>query len=156
MLLRIYVSDNEVNNYLTDCGYKITTIRKLLLNEYGFKDTKGIIEKFSPIITEQFLKIKLSYKTSEDYSEICVYMSRLLNYITDFIHNKQKKGYMTKGFYLLYFKEDESGGYPFSGTSTDSLIKYYFKAVYRKEILSENCFKYVNYGRRKKSLYYIP
>lgn len=157
MLLRIFVSNNEINNYLSDCGYKITTIRKLLINEYGFKNTKDILEKFSPVITEQFLKIKLSYKTSRDYSEICVYMSGLLKYITDFIHNKQMKGYMTRGFYLLYFKEsDEEGGYSFDGDSTNSLIKYYIKSVYRKEILNENCFKYINYGRRKKSLYYIP
>ena len=156
MILRLHITNKEIDDYLTDRGYKISTIRKILINEYGYKNTKEILEKLSPVVTEDFLKLKLSFLNDKEYMDMCGCLSELIKFIKQYIEDSGSRKYLPRGFYLLYYNPNDSD-YIFSGDSTNSLVKYQVKTVYCKLILKEPCFsknRINRYGSRK-SLYYL-
>ena len=83
--ISVYKKVSDITRILQkEFGYTIINLRKILVDEYGYKNTKDILKRLN--ITKSVLFIPFAFRNSEGYSLLVSQVGELLE--------KQKSGYI--------------------------------------------------------------
>ena len=97
--LKILLSNEKEKSWLESEGMKCSSILMILKKNLGYKNQTEILKKTD--LDPAFLKIKLFWKTDQEFSEI----TQLLNGLVNILPHNSRVTYYTRGRYLLGYKE---------------------------------------------------
>ena len=89
MRASIYLSKKELQKYLESKGYESKTIRKVLIDEFGYKTGKQFLETNTNLCS-CVLDIRVCYKNPDEYREIVLRVSWIIKYLEKERNNKNK------------------------------------------------------------------
>ena len=94
--LKILLRDDKVDNWIKQEHVKVSSILMILKKNLGYKNQDEIIRKTG--LDSSFLRIKLCWRTDQDYSELC----QILNGIVQFsIETPSERRYYYRGRNIL-------------------------------------------------------
>ena len=141
MYIRTIIDDKEVIKFLEELGYTVTTIRMVLKNEFGFKDTKEMIKKLN--VSEALLRFRVALKDKQEYNDLITKLSPLLEIFAD--PNRKDRGvwsYKLDSYYLGGIV-DTAGNYEHVGRTQKTVVTYHIDEVF-KDLLKERIIKSTN------------
>lgn len=137
MRASIYLSKKELQKYLELRGYKSKTIRKILLDEFGYKTGKQFLET-NVNLCSCVLDIRVSYKNPDEYREIVLRISCIIKYLekersaegsySSRLFGKDIVFLNPKSVYTINYRE---------GDRDLSLWYYIETTVFRREFINE-------------------
>lgn len=132
MRATFYIKKKELENYLLRKGYILKTIRRIILEDFGFNNTNEIRDAF-PILSSSVLNIKVAYKTDEDREEIVIRIASILDYL-----RIEQKGTIHRiiGRDILFYRPGAPGFYR-RDNNDNTLYLYTQSSVFRREILND-------------------
>ena len=98
--LKILLRDDKVERWIEREHIKVSSILMILKKNLGYKNQTEIITKTD--LDPSFLRIKLCWRTDQDYSELC----QILNGIVRFSIESPKKRYYYGRCLLDYVAEN--------------------------------------------------
>ena len=142
MRATIYLKKQEIENYLVNKGYTLKTLRKIILDEFGFKNSKDFSAEY-PNLSQLALNIKLAYLNQEEYESILVLVSDMLKFLKSELKdtsNPWPTAICIYGRDVVFYKnsprEDISLQYN-RNDNKDTLYIYTVSSVFRKEFIGE-------------------
>lgn len=133
MRATFYIKKKALEDYLIRKGYILKTIKRIILEDFGFKNTNEIRDAF-PILSSSVLNIKVAYKTDEDRKEIVIRIAFILDYL-----RIEQKGtiYRIVGRDILFYKPGSDIASYRRDNNDSTLYLYTQSSVFRKEILND-------------------
>ena len=138
MYIRTYIDDKEIIKFLEELGYTVTTIRMVLKNEFGFKDTKEMVKKLN--VSEALLRFRVALKDKQEYNDLITRLSPLLEIFAD--PNRRNRGVWNSKLdsYYLSGVVDTEGNYEHVGRTQKTVVTYHIDKVF-KDLLKEQIIK---------------
>ena len=142
MRATVYIRRKELEEYVKRKGYSIKTFRKILVDEFGYKNGKEAMTEFTNLTTNVF-NIKLAYKNQEEYQGILVLMSDIIAFVKA---ERDSPNWATPiyGRDIVFFTPDstttDSLGAILSYQNTKAnktLYTYTISSVFRKEFIND-------------------
>lgn len=76
--LKILLRDDKVDDWIENEGVKTSSILMILKKNLGYKNQNDIILKTG--LDSSFLRVKLCWRTDQDYSKICQILNGIVGY----------------------------------------------------------------------------
>ena len=140
MRATVYIRREELEEYVKRKGYSIKTFRKILVDEFGYKNGKEAMTEFTNLTTNVF-NIKLAYKNQEEYQEILVLMSDILAFVKT---ERDSPNWATPiyGRDIVFFTPNSTDNLGallnYQNTKANkTLYTYTISAVFRKEFIND-------------------
>lgn len=140
MRATVYIRREELEEYVKRKGYSIKTFRKILVDEFGYKNGKEAVTEFTNLTTNVF-NIKLAYKNQEEYQEILVLMSDILAFVKT---ERDSPNWATPiyGRDIVFFTPNSTDSLratlSYQNTKANkTLYTYTISAVFRKEFIND-------------------
>ncbi len=92
MRATVYFKKQELEEYLERNGYTILTLRRIILKEFGYKNSRSVLTEHSNLCSG-VLNTKLAYKTEDEYRNITLIVSDLILYLRRELASSTKPGY---------------------------------------------------------------
>ena len=133
MRATFYIKKKGLENYLLRKGYILKTIRRIILEDFGFNNTNEIRDAF-PILSSSVLNIKVAYKTDEDREEIVIRIASILDYL-----RIEQKGTIHRivGRDILFYRPGSTATFYRRDNNDSTLYLYTQSSVFRREILND-------------------
>lgn len=80
MRASIYLNKSEIREYIKLKGYQTKTIRKILVSDFGYKNSKQISEEITNL-SKTVLDIRICYKSQDEYRDILLKISAIIKYL---------------------------------------------------------------------------
>lgn len=80
MRASVYLNKSEIREYIKLKGYQTKTIRKILVSDFGYKNSKQISEGITNL-SKTVLDIRICYKNQDEYRDILLKMSTIIKYL---------------------------------------------------------------------------
>lgn len=138
MRASIYLSKKELQSYLKSKGYKTKTIRKVLLDEFGYKTGKQFLETNNNLCS-CVLDIRLCYKNPDDYREIILRLFWIIKYLEK-ERTSGKSGYGPRlfGKDIIFLNPDSTYVIGYNDGDRQLSLWYYTETtVFRREFIDE-------------------
>ena len=133
MRATIYLRKQELEKYLENRGYTLKTIRRLLLDEFGYKNSKHFVSEFTNL-SKGVLDIKTAYKSKEEYEIIVFKLSEIVQFLKEELKNHPTR---LHGRDIIFFQKS----HPYSSyrdcERTEALYYNVITTVFRKELSKE-------------------
>lgn len=133
MRTTLYISNKEVLNFLERNGYTLITLRKIIISEFGYKNSEEFLSEFKNNISKSILNIKLAYKDSDEYRDIKYKLSYIITKL------KEEKKYSTRIYgmdEMLFLSPDNPSMFMSQSWRQRSLYYYLYKTVFKRELLN--------------------
>lgn len=138
MRANIYLNKKELQRYLELRGYTTKTIRKVLIDEFGYKTGKQFLETNTNLCS-CVLDVRVCYKNQDEYREIALRVSQMIKYLEK-ERTSDKPGYGQRlfGKEILFLNPESTYivGYN-DGDRRLSLWYYTESTVFRREFVDE-------------------
>ena len=142
MRATVYIRREELEEYVKRKGYSIKTFRKILVDEFGYKNGKEAMTEFTNLTTNVF-NIKLAYKNQEEYQEILVLMSDIISFV-----KAERDSLNWSAIYgrdIVFFTPNSTNSTDNLGAllnyqntkANKTLYTYTISAVFRKEFIND-------------------
>lgn len=138
MRASIYLSKKELQKYLESKGYESKTIRKVLIDEFGYKTGKQFLETNTNLCS-CVLDIRVCYKNPDEYREIVLRVSWIIKYLEKERNNKNS-GYRQRlfGKDIVFLNPESIYGVGYRDGDRNLSLWYYTETtVFRREFVSE-------------------
>jgi hypothetical protein len=136
MRATIYLKKKELESYLERKGYTIVTLRRVILDEFGYKNSDHFMSIY-PNLSRGVLNMKLAYKDKEEYESIVLLVSDMLKYLKQ--EQDPSIGYgrvFGVDIKFLIRQTDETFSYTY-GSKNNTLYYYTQESVFKREILTD-------------------
>lgn len=141
MRATIYLKKKELENYLEKKGYTLVTLRRVILDEFGYKNSKHFLLDY-PNLSKGVLNIKLAYRDEEEYRLITLWISDTLRYLKH--EQNPSVGYgRVYGIDIKFLTRQNDGSLShigigdLEGEKYKTLYYYCIEFVFRREIVSD-------------------
>ena len=145
MRATLYIRKQDIEDYLTNKGYTLKTLRKIILDEFGFKNSKEFHSEYANL-SPAAMNIKLAYLNQEEYESILVLVSDMLKFLKSELKDSNSGNqppwpcYTMYGRDIVFYKastrEDITLQYN-REDNKDTLYIYTVSSVFRKEFVNE-------------------
>ena len=107
--MKILLRDDKVEDWIEQEHIKVSSILRILKKNLGYKNQVDIITKTG--LDPSFLRIKLCWRTDQEYSEICQVLNGIISYC---LATLRKRPYYYHGRVLLEYIENGGGNLEFT------------------------------------------
>ena len=130
MRTTLYIDNKELENFLKRSGYTLITIRKLIISEFGYKNSSEFLSEFKKYIIKNVLNIKLAYKNDNEYKDIIYKLSFIIKRL------KKENKLVFGRDEILFLSPDNPNMFISKSWRQKSLFYYLDKTVFKRELLN--------------------